>query len=86
MCSPCVSTSPALPLGTQLWLTGSPSPSGLSVRLAEASKALLLKAGGWGAACTEVGMGKDALAMVGDGRGVLLVALVAGVSPTLRSQ
>ena len=58
--SSCVSTSPALPPGTRLWLTGSPSPSGLSLQLAEASKALLLKAGGWGAACTEAGMGEDA--------------------------
>lgn len=47
--SPCVSTSPALLLGTRLCLTGS-SPSGLSLRLAEASKALLLKAS-WMGSC-----------------------------------
>lgn len=51
--SPCVSTSSALLLVTQLWLTCSLSPrgspsKGLSLRLAEASKALLLKTGGWG--------------------------------------
>lgn len=44
--SPCVSTSPALLLVTQLRL--SLSPRGLSLWLAEASKALLLKTGGWG--------------------------------------
>lgn len=65
--SPCLSLSPALLPGTWLWLTGSPSPSGLSLWLAETSKALLLKAGGGGAARTEAGMGGDALGMVWEG-------------------
>lgn len=45
VCYLCVSISPALLLGTQLWFTGSPSLSRLSLRLAEASEALLLRAG-----------------------------------------
>lgn len=74
VCSPCVSASPC-PLARHPAVAHRlPSPSRLSLWIAEASEALLLKAGGWGAACTYAGVQEDALGMVWEGRGVLLLA------------